>query len=110
MISLLLTACLASASTTGKVTLQSQARLPNATYQYRCVEDKTMGWTFLFLRAQGCALAGSGISITTKNGVVSNYDLHELDTCTFGTKLFLGNEKCSSIYDLSLTNILTENQ
>ena len=42
MISLLLTACLAAASTGGRTMFQSQAKLPNATFQYRCVEDTTM--------------------------------------------------------------------
>jgi len=108
MISLFLTGCFALANTNSKVTLQSKARLPNASYQYRCVEDETMGWAFLFLRAQGCTLKGSGVSITTKDGTVKSYHLHEIGTCEYGTKLFLGDMKCSNIFDLSLNNILME--
>ena len=110
MISLLLSGCLALASTNTRTIVQSKAKFADTTYQYRCVEDETMGWSFLFLRAQGCTLKGSGVSITTKDGSTKNYHLHEIGTCEYGTKLFLGNMKCSSIFDLSLNNVLTENK
>ena len=76
MISLLLTACLAAASTGGRTMFQSQAKLPNATFQYRCVEDTTMNWTFVFVRAQGCALKGSNITVTTMFESDKSYHLH----------------------------------
>jgi|TARA_R110001583_G_scaffold21444_1_gene81421 hypothetical protein len=110
MISLLLTACLAAASTGDRTMLQSQVRLPNATFQYRCVEDTTMNWTFVFVRAQGCALKGSNITVTTMFETDKSYHLHEVATCEYGTKLFLDKTLCKDITDITLNNILGEKQ
>ena len=110
MISLLLTACLAAASTGGRTMFQTQAKLPNATFQYRCVEDTTMNWTFVFVRAQGCALKGSNITVTTMFESDKSYHLHEVATCEYGTKLFLGKTPCKDITDVALNNVLGENK
>ena len=65
MISFIFTACMAL-KTDNSFLRQMQTKLPQATYQWRCVEDKTMGWTFVFVRASGCSLKGSSVAITTE--------------------------------------------
>tara|TARA_Y100000004_G_C8833268_1_gene377139 strand:+ start:424 stop:756 length:333 start_codon:yes stop_codon:yes gene_type:complete len=110
MISLLLSGCLAMANTSGRTIIQSQAKFADSTYQYTCVEEPSVGWSFLSLEADGCILRGSSVTIISKTGDVKNLHLHEVETCRFVTKGFLGHVKCTDIHEISLSQISMENK
>jgi len=110
MISLLLSGCLALASTNTRTIVQSKAKFADTTYQYRCVEDPSVGWSFLSLEANGCMLKGSSVTVISQTGDIKNLHLHEVETCRFITKAFLGHIKCTDIHEISLGQLSMENK
>ena len=110
MISLILSACLSMNGTNGRTIIQSQAKFADTTYQYRCIEDPSVGWSFLSLEADGCMLRGSNVTVISKTGDVKSLHLHEVETCRFITKGFLGHIKCTDIHEINLRQISMENK
>ena len=90
--------------------VQSKAKFADTRYQYRGVEDPSVGWSFLSLEADGCILRGFSVTIISKTGDVKNLHLHEVETCRFVTKGFLGHVKCTDIHEISLSQISMENK
>jgi len=110
MISLLLSGCLALASTNSRTIIQSQAKFADSTYEYRCIEDPSVGWSFLTLEANGCILRGSTVTVISQTGDIKNLHLHEVETCQFVTKGFLGHIKCTDVLEINLSQTSVENK
>ena len=110
MISFLLSGCLAIASTNTRVIVQSKAKFADTTYQYKCIEDPSVGWSFLSLEANGCVLKGSSVTVISQTGDIKNLHLHEVESCRFITKAFLGHIKCTDIHEIGLSQISMENK
>ena len=110
MISFLLSGCLALASTNSRVIVQSKAKFADTTYQYKCIEDPSVGWSFLSLEANGCVLKGSSVTVISQTGDIKNLHLHEVESCRFITKAFLGHIKCTDIHEIGLSQISMENK